>query len=509
MTMSTIIDIPMSQYPKLLAGLQTCSEKLRKARLRNLARTDLYFLLRYLCGRSDIEHPWLYQRCRDVQRAPDGYIDLWAREHYKSTIITFGKSLQDIIASHGEDPITPGEWTFGFFSHNRPTSVKFAHQLKLEMEGNSLLKGLFPDVFWENPNRDAPKWSVYAGLTVKRDRNPKEATIEAYGLIDGMPTGGHFDVMVYDDVVTLDVVRNPEIIQKVTDSLGMSYNLGARGGRKRMIGTRYHFADTYREVMDRGTFQPRIHAATDDGEVTGEPVFLTSEELAEKRRDQGPYTFACQMMQNPKADSSQGFQADWLRKYREVNAKYLNTYIVVDPANEKKKRSDYTAAWVIGLGEDNNYYALDMVRDRLNLTARARMLMNLHRKWRPIGVGYEKYGMQADIEHFHSVMELESYRFEITPLGGTLAKHDRIKMLVPLFEQKRVYLPVTHHYTDYEGVTRDLVQVFEEEEYKAFPVALHEDMLDSLARILDEDMHTQFPDSAKWKPLKYDNRGIV
>ena len=109
--MTTIIDIPQSQYPKLLAGLQTLSESVRRARLRNLARTDLYFLLRYICGRDDLEHPWLYERCKEVQRSPNGHIDLWAREHYKSTIITFGLTIQDILRSHGEDPIGPEELT--------------------------------------------------------------------------------------------------------------------------------------------------------------------------------------------------------------------------------------------------------------------------------------------------------------------------------------------------------------------------------------------------------------
>jgi len=489
--------------------LQSCSEGLRKSRLRNLCRTDLYFLLRYVCGREDLEHPWLFARCREVQNNPNGYIDLWAREHYKSTIITFGKTLQDILASHGDDPLFPQELTFGILSHNRPTAVKFLSQLKLELEGNQLLQSLFPDVLWEKADRDSPKWSVYAGLILKRKSNPKEATIEAYGLVDGMPTGGHFSVLVYDDVVTLDVVRSPEMIQKVTDSLEVSYNLGARGGVRRMIGTRYHFADTYKTVMERGTFTPRIYPATEDGDVGGTPVFLTSEELSEKRRDQGPYTFACQMMQNPKADSSQGFKPEWLKHYREVNPKKLNVYIVVDPANEKKKRSDYTSLWVIGLGEDENYYCLDLVRDRLNLTARARLLMGMHRKWKPIRVGYEKYGMQSDIEHFETVMEAESYRFEIVELGGQLAKNDRIKRLVPLYEQGRMWLPVSHSYTDYEGSTRDLVHDFTEQEYKAFPVGLHDDMLDAQARILDEDMQAEFPMKDEWEPIEYDSRWIV
>lgn len=488
--------LSMADYPKLLHGLQNVSEEQRQTHLRNLCRTDLYFLLRYVLKRADLEHPWLFARCREVEGSPNGMLDLWSREHYKSTVITFGKSIQDILASHGDKPLEAWagrEVTIGIFSHTRPAAKGFLRQIKREFEGNSLLKELFPDVLYENPHKESPKWSEDDGIVVKRKSNPKEATIEAWGLVDGQPIGKHFLILNYDDVVTRESVYTPEMIQKTTEALELSYNLGADGGYKRFIGTRYHFNDSYKTIMDRGTAKPRIYPATVTGEFDGEPVLWTRERLAEKRRDMGPYTAACQLMQNPKADETQGFKREWLKHYLDTAERGTVRYILVDAANGKRPSNDYTSMWVIGLGQDGNYYVLDMLRDRLNLTQRTDRLIKLHKQWKPVEVRYERYGMMADIDHIRAEQGRINYRFDVTEVGGQIPKNDRIKRLIPIFEQGKFYFPISVHKTDYQGTVRNLVQDFIEEEYAAFPVGIHDDMLDALARIAEPDLSLSWP----------------
>jgi predicted phage terminase large subunit-like protein len=461
--------------------LQDLSETERHKKVRNLCRIDLFFLLVYVLGRHDANKDWLFDRCREVQAEPDGHIDLWSREHYKSTIITFALTIQNIL----NEP----DITIGIFSHTRPTAKAFLRQIKREFEGNDHLKALFPDILWSDPFKDAPKWSEDDGLVIKRKANPKESTLEAHGLVDGMPTGRHFGILVYDDVVTEKSVTSPDMMAKTLDALSLSYNLGTNGGRRRFVGTRYHYNDAYKSVIDRQTAIPRLYPATDDGTVDGTPVLLTRAQLEAKRRDQGPYLFSCQMLQDPMADEAQGFLDPWIKFYDDHHgATEMNRYILCDPAGEKKKTNDYTAAWVVGLSPDKNIYLLDMIRDRLNLTQRADLMFKWHRKWQPYDVGYEKYGLMADIEHMQDRMERENYRFDIQELGGSQPKNDRIRRLIPDFEQGRIYMPRTLHKTDYEGVIRELVNVFIEEEYKAFPVSLHDDMLDALSRMYDLDM---------------------
>ena len=458
--------------------------------VKELAKNDLFFLMVCIMGRKDINQDWLFERCREVQRNPNGYLDLWAREHYKSTIITVGLTIQNIL----NDP----NITVGIFSHTRNIAKAFLRQIKREFESNKKMQELFPHICKpssSNAKTSTPRaWSEDTGIIVERSGNPKEATLEAWGLVDGQPTGKHFDILIYDDVVTLESVSTPEQIKKTTDAWRMSLNLGARGGVIRMIGTRYHSNDTYNEILEQGSVTPRIHSATADGTASGEPVFLDADTLHKKHRDMGPYIFACQMLQNPMQDSAMGFHADWFIKLPEdVQAQGMNVYIIVDPASSKKEQSDYTSMWVVGLNHDDSYYVVDGVRDRLNLSERADALFLLHKKHRPLGVGYEQYGIQADIEHIKYRMEQENYRFIITPLGGQMAKTDRIRRLVPVFEQRRMHFPQRIMKMTTENKAVDLTDAFFKEEYSSFPVSKHDDMLDCLSRILDSKLNAVFP----------------
>jgi phage terminase large subunit-like protein len=486
-------------YRQLLTAARAEGPEQERNMMRYLTLNDLWFLLVYVCDRKDMDRDWLFDRCREVQAAPDGYLDLWGREHYKSTIITFGLTIQNVLS----DP----ELVAGIFSCTRDIAKGFLRQIKREFEENQKLKDLFPDILWANPRHEAPKWNEDDGLILKRKTNPKESTIEAWGLIDHQPTSRHFSLMVYDDVVTEDSTTET-LLPKIRKAWELSRALGAEGGRTRYIGTRYHFGDCYATIIDRKSAIPRVYAATDNGLPEGNPVLFSPAYLAEKRRDMGPYVFACQMLQNPVADEAQGFRLDWVEYWNpsmvgdadRVPWEGWNLYLVVDPSGEKKKTSDYSVFEVVGLAPDRNYYTITTVRDRMNLRERADMLISLHRTYNPKAVGYEKYGMQADIEYIKERQDIENYHFQIIPLGGQMPKNDRIRRLVPYFEQHRWFLPLRIPYVDRERRSHDLTHEFVNEEFLAFPVGVHDDMLDCKARILDPDLGATFP---KIRPEKH------
>jgi len=487
--------------------------------VRWLAKNDRYFLLTCLLRRPDVRDDWLYARCREVEADPDDYIDLWSREHYKSSIITFAGIIQEVL----NDP----EITIAIFSHDRPTSRQFLNNIKTEVEENPLLNQVFPEIFWQNPKKQARKWSE-DGIVLQRKGNPKELTVEAWGVVQGMPTGRHFGLMVYDDLVTEENVTNSDMIKETTNRWGLSRYLGKRGGRTWMVGTRYHYADTYGVILKRGVFTERRHAATHNGEFDGNPVFLTQKQWDRKRAEDSKQNVASQMLLNPIAGAETSFDIRQLQFWA-VRPKVCNCYITVDPSKGKSATSDNTAIVITLVDTNRNRYVVDGWCHRMNLSKRWQVVRDAYKRWsrmpgiESVWVGYEEIGMQTDIEFFQIQMEQERFSFPIEalkwPRSGPKAKRHRIERLEPEVRMGRLRLPAvieideegnihpraieqekaaqeaikngekwrvarTIHKTDEDGRIYDFLAKFLEE-FMFFPAAPYDDILDGLSRIYD------------------------
>jgi hypothetical protein len=86
---------------------------------RLLCRTDLFYLLVYWLGRKDMLHPWLHERCKEVQESSDGLLDLWAREHYKDFNVDEPVATPTGWKKHGA--LVVGDWVYG--SNGEPVKV--------------------------------------------------------------------------------------------------------------------------------------------------------------------------------------------------------------------------------------------------------------------------------------------------------------------------------------------------------------------------------------------------
>ena len=444
--------LPFLTFSEAMAFYTEAIPRLQPTELALLGCNDRFFLFTGMLNRPDGIHPWIYDRAREVEADPDGYLDLWSRYHYKSSLQTFSGAIQEALV----DP----ETRICIFSNNNNTARPFLQQIKDELEGNEALKSTYADVLYANPRVESPLWSLDNGLVIKRTGNFREATFEAHGVIDALPTGKHFPYLLYDDLIPERNVTNPDQIAKATDRTELSFPIGiGEKTKRRMTGTRYHFADSYGQLIERGVAKPRLHPATEDGTMDGKPVFLTDEAWAQVKKDMRN-TVAAQFLQNPIAGKENTFYSKWLRAYW-VRPSMLNVYIMGDPSKGRSATSDRTAIVVVGIDSNANKYLLDGYCHRMPLSERWQRLEELQRKWsgmtgvQSIKVGWEIYGIQADEEFFAEQMKLMGRHFEIFPLNwtgqvGRQSKQSRVERLEPDFRLGNFFVPARVWHPDIE-----------------------------------------------------------
>lgn len=363
--------------------------------------------------------------------------------------------------------------------------------------------------------------SVFPNTIIADDQNQKkkfQTTARGHRIatsVGGTLTGEGGEWLIWDDPLKPDEALSDVMRDNANqwiDQVFMSRANNPKTAKFLGIMQRLHEQDVTGHLLDKGSWHllklPTIaekktviqirdfKKVREEGELL-HPVRENEEGVLLKRKDLGEYGFAGQYQQRPVPLGGGEFKLDWLI-HDDFNNKGLNTYIIVDPAGGKKGKQskDYTAMVVVGVSQDRKYYVLDIVRDKeLNQKGRQEALFKLVQKWSPNHVGYEEYGLMSDVEYIKEKQKELNFRFSIRELKGTrLSKEDRVRKLIPLFMDGRVILPNYGFYvTNSNGEPQDLVRAFVEEEYSKFPVSQHDDIIDALSRVTDDDMGIIFP----------------
>jgi len=316
-----------------------------EAALAEMFKANLWFLVYFGMRVSIANNPWWVERCKEIQNGPRSHtLDLWAREHAKSTLITTAKTIQDIL-------INPEE-RVGIFSFSRPAALAFLRSIKSIFENSSLLKACFPSILYADPRSEAEKWSETDGLIVKRKGFYKEATVEAWGLVEGSPVGKHYSLRVYDDIEVPDLVNSPEMMGKLKDAFDMSQNLGTIDGSHRVIGTTYHHEGLLNTLRHKATqdgkliYTSRIRPATVDGTPNGASAYLPEERLAELRVNR--QMFFSQQLLDPTPQGTEKLDASLLVEVSPAQLpKNLFKFMTVDPAGERRSDNRQGDSWAL------------------------------------------------------------------------------------------------------------------------------------------------------------------
>lgn len=324
---------------------------------KNLILEDLYFIVQFVLAIPPhvdeipfCNSKFVVEACKTIQNGPKDYtLDVWAREHFKSTIITIAETIQHALKypDHSQ----------AIFSYTSPVAKKFLFSIKEAFETKTILQECFPDIVWASPKSEAPIWSIDGGIILKRNTTRKEPTVSAWGLTEGMPTGLHFERRVYDDISTEDIATSYEMMEKVKLKFDSSQNLGTISGTHRVTGTYYDYNDPLMYIKDKvemdeedqsskyPTYTYREKPATDNGARSGKPVFLTQKRLNALKNTK---TFDCQQLLNPSPEDVRKLSSKFLQLIdRKDIPKKLVKFLVVDPAGDNKDGSGNS--WAIGV----------------------------------------------------------------------------------------------------------------------------------------------------------------
>jgi len=123
-------------------------------------------------------------------------------------------------------------------------------------------------------------------IKLANDANHGEATVEAAGFGSSV-TGGHFDVIIFDDLVDWPSQRTEARREKIWSQFQNYLNLGSEGETVYLVlGTRKHPDDLYSNLMASGSWYVDVDKAIQDWSIVEEQAYdlvLRNPETGEER----------------------------------------------------------------------------------------------------------------------------------------------------------------------------------------------------------------------------------
>jgi len=211
----------------------------------------------------------------------------------------------------------------------------------------------------------------------------------------------------------------------------------------------------------------------------------------------------CQYLNDPTQDTARKFEEQWLQYFDLLPAGNYAYYTAVDPAASVFKAgggvardSDYTSLVTIAVNPEGDIFVVDVVCERLGVDEFIYELFRVVESYNPQQVGIETNAFQrALLFPIRAEMKRTNNHFPIVELKATRAatKQLRILALQPYFANKTIH------------VRKDDKELLHE--FRLFPLAKHDDVLDALAYVVQ--MHhpaqnTVFIPKGHGDPLSFD-----
>jgi predicted phage terminase large subunit-like protein len=449
------------------------TQKVTIEEIQEACKTSLYFLCTQMLGYQD------WDKVHDevevfLAKPASKKALLIPRNHLKTSMVTIGKTIQYILRNPNVRVLIANQvWDM---------SRKMLSEIKGQLEISNL-----PKVFGEFRSES---WNQDAIVVRGRTKALKEPTILTTG-IEAETTGGHFDVIILDDLVGHQNCQTPEQREKAKRFRRSMINLLEPGGVLIEVGTRWHLDDTFSEVFEKESeyYDIMIRKVIENGRIIFPKKFNQAWNPTTKTFSQVPYTcmdfidhlkksmtpaeFAAQYLNNPIDEENQLFKPAYF-KYYDRRPERLYISMTLDPAISEKQAADYFAINVCGMDENYNIYVLDTLKGHWKVSEQVDNIFSMYEKWKPSAVGLEVIAYQKALKGWlEEKMRQRGVHFPITELKRNTneSKEFRIKAMEPFYREGKVF-----HASWMKGL---------EEELLTFPKGKHDDEIDALASQLD------------------------
>lgn len=308
-------------------------------------------------GRLWVEHPWVFERIREIQRVIESRISFllfwWARHHMKTTLITVCGSLWILT----RDP----QETVAIFSHKVDQIGEgiVGADIRKIIEEDGLLCRLFPQFRSLSEASDTR-------ITVGRKHGPRDPSIAIHGIKTAVQSI-HPTWILGDDVVGPDTVESKQVAHRVDRMLDALIPL--RGGNTPIwfVGTPWGRRDPVVQRKAAGYFSGGI-SFHPSGRREGKPILRTLPFLQEQyKKIQDKALADAQFDLLIRDPHKRTFRLEDLRFYierPEFWAEASNIHFIVDYAKGGEE-SDYTVILVVAIRWDRRRYILDLWREKM------------------------------------------------------------------------------------------------------------------------------------------------
>lgn len=438
----------------------------------------------------------------DLQ-GPRKTLILWPRGHLKTTVATLSYTIQWIL-NYPDVRILISSGT-------GDQVKKFLSEILSHFRHNDMFRSLYPEFVPHGKN--VKEFGNQEAFTVPaRTIHRKEPTVSVCS-VGAVVAGGHFDVIINDDVVDKENVRTPEQIANVNSHLGFLWPLletapdadvrprGYQRGWWSMAGTRYDFSDSYGTIIDSEaakTLEERSYTIQQqDAIIAGDlsdlktcktiwPSRMPPQALKDILDDplQGASIVASQYRMNPIPDKSGLVDSPreivWvpMEAMKKIYA-YLTLHVTVDlagmePSTNKLADNDFTVITPHGFGHDGTLYILPIMRGRYTPFEVIDLLFKLFQIHpRIMDVKVEKEAHARVLLPFLKREMAKRQRFlPITEIrrDNRTSKQQRIKGLQPWFRNGSI------KFADNQPHKLAIIN-----EIMRFPKYSHDDILDTIA----------------------------